>query len=277
MAKQANTSILPEDYFAKRVARRTNVVCLSLFFVVMTGVVATFFVTGRQWDDIEHRAEQVNAQYAAADQQIAQRTEYNKQRDTMQRKARITAALHEPVPKTRILSDLINDAPAQLSWKTFELTTEVSRQAAAPRTGIERLQQKSNAANQKKKVEQDPLAILIPKTRINVKLVGIAPKDTDVSDYMRALHDNPLFQAVTLNYTEAEKIDDLEMRMFEFVMKVNQEIDLSTVQPVRVEGLEQNPMSDEIQMKDGKVGGVFGALGKMMTLQGAENNGESKE
>jgi hypothetical protein len=46
---EADTSFLPHDYLARKADRRTDVVCLSLFTVVLFGVVSAFFVTNRQW------------------------------------------------------------------------------------------------------------------------------------------------------------------------------------------------------------------------------------
>lgn len=42
-------SFLPAEYVARKNEMRANIICLSLFGVVMFGVIAAFFVTNRQW------------------------------------------------------------------------------------------------------------------------------------------------------------------------------------------------------------------------------------
>ena len=45
----SNQTFLPEDYLAQKAERRTNLICLALFAVVMMAVVGAFLVTNRQW------------------------------------------------------------------------------------------------------------------------------------------------------------------------------------------------------------------------------------
>ena len=43
-----DSSFLPEDYLAQKTERRTNLICLTLFAIVMLGVFAAFWITNRQ-------------------------------------------------------------------------------------------------------------------------------------------------------------------------------------------------------------------------------------
>ncbi len=246
------TSILPEDYLEKRIARRMNLVCISLFFVVMAGVVAVFFVTDRQRDEVLEMQQRVNERYRTADAQIGQLADYRKQQDVMIRRAKITAALNERVPRTLILSELINLMPTELSLTDLTLETEIERATPAPRTGLQRAQNNAAAGAAASAVAADPLAIILPKSIVNLELVGLAPNDTQVSDYMRALRENNLFNEVNLTFTEGVVVDEIELREFQLTMTLNQTIDLTTIEPSKAGELDQDPMSDEVQFRGGE-------------------------
>ena len=131
-------SFLPEDYLQRRIARRTNVICLALFVVVMGGVIAAWFVTDRQRREIKVLQDDVNRQYEEAAQRIDQLDQLKKKKQKMLQKAKITSALVERIPRSFLLAELINHMPATLSLLELELETEVQRNRHRPKTSIYR-------------------------------------------------------------------------------------------------------------------------------------------
>ena len=59
----STTSFLPEDYLDQKAERRTNLISLSLFGIVMVSVFAAFLVTNRQWSQVKNDRALINAQY----------------------------------------------------------------------------------------------------------------------------------------------------------------------------------------------------------------------
>ncbi|MFN7021343.1 MAG: hypothetical protein ACK4WH_08470, partial [Phycisphaerales bacterium] len=55
------SSFLPEDYLRRKSERRSIVISLSLFAIVVMGIVGAFFVTHRQWNTVRQRQQEINA------------------------------------------------------------------------------------------------------------------------------------------------------------------------------------------------------------------------
>src|SRR5215813_10519693 len=107
----AGPSFLPEDYLLRKKERRSNMISLSLFCIVMFGVIAAFFVTSRQWNDVKTRQAKINTEYTAESKKIDQLNVLEAQKREMMEKAEITAALIERVPRSILLAEIINRMP----------------------------------------------------------------------------------------------------------------------------------------------------------------------
>ena len=115
------TSFLPEDYLDQKAERRTNLISLSLFGIVMVSVFAAFLVTNRQWSQVKSARASINEQYEQAAAQIETLNELEQQKDQMLSKARLAAALVERVPRSILLAGLVNRMPNRLGLLEFEL------------------------------------------------------------------------------------------------------------------------------------------------------------
>lgn len=240
-----NMSFLPEDYLAKRVARRTNVICVTLFAVVMCGVIAAFFVTDRQRSEIRAQQAQVNQRFEEAARLLDQLEKLQTQKQQMVRKAKVASALVERVPRTLLLAELVNHMPTTLSLTEMKLETETVRAARRPTTAIQRQRQAS--AKAKAQAQEDDVAV--PQTQVTVRMVGVAPTDVEVAQYITALSAHPLFEDVVLQYAEQTRIDDQEMRKFGMALTVKEDVDLREIEPTRVaRDLKMDPMGDSLQI-----------------------------
>ncbi|MCC6683111.1 MAG: PilN domain-containing protein [Phycisphaeraceae bacterium] len=242
-----HSSFLPEDYLEKRIARRTNTICLALFMVVMAGVVAAWFVTGRQVSQVRQQRAEVRQQLTDKAKQLEQIEQLTQQRQTMVRKAAVSAVLVERIPRDRLLSELINHMPASMGLLELELSTEVLRIAPQPKTSMER-EAKTSRRNKTAEAAEAPPPELQP-TQVSLDLVGLAPTDVEVAQFMAALSSHPMFHDVNLQYSEQTTIDEHEVRKFKIEMTINQDLDLTEVEKTMVaRPLKQNPMSDKLQI-----------------------------
>ena len=247
----ATTSFLPEDYLDQKAERRTNMISLSLFGIVMISVFAAFLVTNRQWSQVKAARASINDQFEAAAVQIERLNELEKQQDQMLQKAELAAALVERVPRSILLAELINRMPPRMGLLKLDLTSEKlkapraqkrrRRGASRRMRGPQRAMTREEAAreNEKKTVEA-------PRYRVTIKIVGVAPTDVEVSRYIAELNAHPLLQEVTLEYSEARKIESAKMRQFEIKMRLNPKIDVRDVAPLLKK--KSDPMSDEMKI-----------------------------
>ncbi len=144
-----NHSFLPEDYLDKKIARRTNVIFVSLFAVVLTAVVAADFVQRRQdAQQIEKLAEH-NAQFESMQRQFEQIEELKAKEAEIKNKANVTATLKDTVLKSLVFSELINVMPATLRLTDLDLQTKAAQNdRPTARTSVQRekLRQKATGA-----------------------------------------------------------------------------------------------------------------------------------
>ena len=242
-----NMSFLPEDYLEKRVAKRTNLICLSLFAVVMVAIGAAELFGRAQDADVRRRLADVTQQYEDAARKLEQLDQLQQQKQQMIRKARVASVLVERVPRTLMLSELVNHMPATLSLLELNLDTATLKATAPPRSQLKARKDKKTkeAASADGEVEA-------PRTEIRLNLVGLSPTDVEVAQFITALSAHPMFKDVTLQYSEQTKVDEREMRKFSIGAVLNQDMDPRGIEPTRVaRDLKMNPMSDELRITAG--------------------------
>ncbi len=226
---ERSKGFLPEDYLERRLQWRTNIISLTLFVVVMGAVVAAFFVTDQKRAQVRQLQEQVNRDFEEAAKRLEQLETLQQKKQQMIRKAQVTAALLERVPRSLILSELVNAMPTTLSLT--ELTLD-SRPSKNPRkvevmTAMDQARQKSLAGGKASGVPEPQ----VPELDVAMQLVGVAPTDLEVSQFMTALGNCDLFTEVTLVFSEQSTIKEQTMRRFRVDLLVNQSLDMTKFVP----------------------------------------------
>src|ERR1043165_4975506 len=131
---QQGASFLPQDYVARKAEMRANLICLSLFGVVMFCVVAAFFVTNRQWLQVRKSQATITAQYTQEAAKIEQLKLLEKEKGEMMDKAEITTALIERVPRSVLMSELITRMPDDITLLELSLISKrVKEPVVAPK------------------------------------------------------------------------------------------------------------------------------------------------
>lgn len=243
MAK--NSSFLPEDYLDRKIARRTNLICIALFVVMIGAISAAFYVQKRQ--DHSTRAEllRVDAMFSERAQQLRQIEQLQERKQQMIGKAKIVQQLVERVPRSIILAEMINHMPSTMSLLELNLETKIVKPGARPQTAIERdrLNRNEDQAEAEGEVTIEPREILL-------EIVGVAPSDTDVSEFMQSLTVHPLYVGVGLEYTERFMIEGVEMRRFRIVMQLNTELTFDRdVDSDLLRELHQDPMAEDREFR----------------------------
>jgi Tfp pilus assembly protein PilN len=255
----ADMSFLPADYLEKRAQRRTNLISLTLFVIVMSAIVAAFFWTDQQDTDVRKLRQTVDKQFEEAAKRLEQMDELHAHKQQMMTKASVTASLIEKVRRTVVLSELINHMPTEMGLLELALESKELRSApaASPRTAMDKARANKAASGQPLPEIVEPV-----KSTVKVTMVGIAPTDVQVAQFMTKIGKNPLFTDLNLQYSEESKIDDRAMRKFRVEMMLNQEVDMQQFEPTMVKReLKQNPMDEDVVIGDGTIKGLPPAPG----------------
>ena len=245
-----DTSFLPEDYLAQRAERRTNIICLSLFALVMGSVFLVFLWSTRASEMIKREQRAIEARYEAAAEQIKQLQTLEEQQEQMVERARLASALVERVPRSILLAEIINRMPRHVSLMKFELQSDEIRDKK-PATG-----KKGNAprrARTKREAQAEVNEVKVPRYRVAVALTGVAMSDSQVASFVGDLNGQPLLENVTLHYSETTDIDEREMREFNVSMVLSEDADVRAIEPLRI-------ARRRMHTESGPAGAMDGAL-----------------
>lgn len=239
-------SFLPEDYVRDRRERRSNILAALGFAVVMFLVVSAFFVTQRQWTSVKTQQEMINRDYATEAQKIEQLKVLEKQKAEMMEKAEITSALLERVPRSRLMAELINRMPEQLTLTEFKLDGKrvvvqppkpdpkdaAAKAAKGARPQAVASGKKAAPAPEEKK--DDKPKVLPPKFEFTVELVGLAANDEEVADYQASLKDSPLLSNVDLISSVETVVDEVGRRKFRIEAVLRTDVDARSIEPLQI-------------------------------------------
>ncbi|MFW5653659.1 MAG: PilN domain-containing protein, partial [Planctomycetota bacterium] len=251
---KATSSFLPEDYLNRLAARRSSLICLFLFVVIMLAVVGAFFATNRQWTIVKAEQQQINAEFVEEARRIEQLNELENQKAHLVAKAELAAALVERVPRSVLLAELINRMPDVVNLEQIELKSVKQRQAipvttAGANAKSANVQSLSSGPGGPTKAEQaEERVVQAPTYDVTVSVIGIAPTHQHVADFMSNLKQCPLFENVELKYSKAKKKDKEEVNEFKFEAKVAAEADVKNFEPLRLRRTLRNPLDGEIEI-----------------------------
>lgn len=239
-----DSSFLPEDYLAKQAERRTNAISLTLFVVVMGAVFGAFLVTNRQAAQVKVAQASINRQFEDAAVKIEELNELEAQKERMLHKAELATALVERVPRSILLAELINRMPERLSLEEFQLkSTEKKKiQKATTRTHgrlSERVKTREEAMEENE--------IEAPEYRVDLVLIGIAPSDLEVANYLTELNAYALLRDVTLKYSIQKVVDERTVREFRVEMRLTDGADVRLVDPLVMPRGLRNPMGERLR------------------------------
>ncbi len=213
-------SFLPEDYFAKKQARRTNYDrAQRLFVVVMAGVTGAFLVSERMTRAIEKRHIAIELQYAEAAKRLKQVSEMQDKQKRMAQQAELTASLLEKVPRSYLLADITNAMPDGVSLLDFDMVSRIVQQPVKQVSDFEKKKAELDAQNSGKKLTAAPPP---PKQyEVNMKMTGVAGTDVQVAQFLKELSKSKLLKDVNLVITDEFTQDKAKLRKFQIEAVLN--------------------------------------------------------
>jgi Tfp pilus assembly protein PilN len=236
--ESAGVSFLPEDYVSRRAEARSNIIVLSLFGVVMFGVVSAFFVTNRAWLTVRAQQHTINTEYTQEAKKIEQLKALEEQKALMMDKAEITTALLERVPRSVLAAELVTRMPEELSLTKLKLASKrlTPEEPAEAKGGkkpaaVKTLSKKRSSKDAKDDKTDKPAKVAPPKIETTLTLTGVAGANNAITDYLSALSGCQLLEAVELSYIKEIKIGEKELREFEIVSRIRADADARSVVP----------------------------------------------
>lgn len=209
-------NLLPDDYIERRSRRRANVMCMGLFAIVITAVLAAAMVSEQSSRHTRNVRNRIDSSYAEATKVIAQMQQMEAQRTQMLHKAELTASLVERVPRSVLLAVVTNALPRNCSLLNVNLKTSRIVRASPPPTNARKPTRLTNESKQKAK----PL-----KTRVQMEVTGRAGTDVEVARFIANLARNPLMRSVDLIYSEETLVNKVSIREFQVRMELKGDAD----------------------------------------------------
>ena len=226
-------SFLPDDYVSRQHDRRTNIIGLTLFFVVITGVLGAFFVTNQRWSDVQEQQEAINTRYQEAAKEIEQLKRLEEQKVEMLARATLTASLKERAPRSIVLAELLNRMPEDVALTTVTLKSKkiaARRQAVKPTTATARTRSLSSGAGQPAQEEEsrpEP-----PSYLTTLMIEGMAESHNNVAAYVSTLQTCPLLSGVELRFSELAMVDERSVNKFRIEAMLDSSADAREIEPL---------------------------------------------
>jgi len=236
-------SLLPEDYLERRHQRRANLLCLTLFVIVLAGVVGAFIVTHSEWSGLKQRQESIDARYRQAARDIEQLKVLEAQKSQILDKAEIATALIEKAPRSIVVAELVNRLPVGAAMMEIELESRrVQTAPPAPPAGRGAKSLAAKASEDEVKAKPAP-----PKFDTSLTITGVAMSHNDVARYVAALQECELLSGVELKFSEITLSENQEVNKFKVEASLRSEVDARRVRlatdPVRREA-DATPRED---------------------------------
>ena len=241
MSSPNQLSFLPDDYLEVKRQRRTNVICATLFLVIMSGIIGVFTKFEKDLRAAEKEHEDTVKEYAEAATKIQQHNQMKEKYQRLNSQAELTASLVEKVPRSRLLADLTNAKPAGVSFKEVSLDSKLrsgsSNNSTAGKSQFELKRAAMEAANGAAKP-----AAPVPQAKnydVTVKVTGRADNDVQVAQFMARLNQSELVQDVNLVVSDEEVVNETRMRQFQIEMQINPNAEVLAA-PVRANPRQQS-------------------------------------
>jgi Tfp pilus assembly protein PilN len=229
---QGKNSFLPEEYVAAKSEARANILVLSLFAVVLAGVIGAFMVTIQEKVTLERRIASVVEREKAAGARKEQLRELEKQRAQIMEKAEITAALFERVPRWTVLAEVTMRMPTAMRLDTLAIkSTRIEIKPPPPPPGQPKptaAQAKSlaaKAAAAKPAVPAEKPKVLPPRFEYALTISGAADQNNDIADFLTSLKESPALDKVEMTFIREARQDDKDLRLFELTATVRTNVD----------------------------------------------------
>ncbi|MEA3225571.1 MAG: PilN domain-containing protein [Planctomycetota bacterium] len=223
-----NIDFVPDDYVQNNESRRTNLVYLVLFAVVMTALGGSFVAIKMRRRACATNEKLVNARIAEMQEVIEQFEQLQDKRRVMMQTALTTAELLEPVPRSVLLASLTNNLPSGVSLLKLDLVQKQSKRMGKVLTtskykAAQAQKTKGSVRGSQTRQSENPEKLL----ETHISIGGTAPSDLQVAAYIEHLSNSSLLDNVALVESRECKVEDNTFRQFELTAMLRKDANLT--------------------------------------------------
>ena len=220
-----NDSFLPQEYTEQKIDRRTHVMAMLLFFIVMGAVFAAFIWKRDEWKRVESVRQEIEQRYEAAGVEVEELMALKVAQQTTVNRAELAAALVEKVPRSILLAELINHMPPGLGLLEFKLeSSRILPPKSDKNKSAKGRKSRSGTRSVGEKVIPKP-----PQYDSRLSLTGFAPTDVHVSEFLAELNGHPLLRNVNLVSSKETIEEDRTIREFKLTASLQQNADVRSL------------------------------------------------
>lgn len=216
-----NINFVPDDYVQSAESRKTNIMYLVLFFIVMAGLTGAFLTIKLRLRALNAREALVNDKITSAKDAIKQFEELQEKRKSTLKTALTAAELLEPVPRSVLLALLTNNLPPGVSLLRLNLVQKQPKAAKLSPSSNYKARQAAKAAAAAPKISPEKLLV----THIDIH--GIAPSDLQVAAYIKQLIGAALLDNVALVESKEYKTEQMTFRQFKLTAMLRKDVHLT--------------------------------------------------
>ena len=160
------------------------------------------------------------------------------------------------MPRSILLAEFINRMPPRLSLLEFELKStpvkppvkQVNQKATGSLKGKTAPKQPASGGKGETREEaMEERKIDPPMYDVTIAMVGLAPTDREVSQYIAELVAHPLLKDVSLKYSVQSLVDEAQLQEFRVEMRLDPKADVRGIDPLQIPRNLRDPMSDEMK------------------------------
>jgi hypothetical protein len=223
-----NVNFVPDDYAQGNESRRTNLIYIVLFAVMMIALGGSYVAIMIRQRACITSEKVVNNRLAEMQEAIKQFEELQTKRREMMKTALTTAELIEPIPRSIVLAALTNNLPQGVSLSDVELIQkEPSRSSHSARTSKYGAAQTKNKSQQDSGSETDDPMNPEKLLETHIKIGGFAPSDLQVASYIERLGKSTVLDSIALVESKEFKVEDNTLRQFKLTAMLRKEVHLS--------------------------------------------------
>ncbi|MHC4143952.1 MAG: PilN domain-containing protein [Planctomycetota bacterium] len=220
-----NINFVPDDYVENNESRRTNLVYLMLFAVMMAALGGSFVLIKMRQKACRQNERRVSEKMSEIQESIKQFEQLQEKRRVMMKTALTTAELLEPVPRSVLLASLTNNLPDGVSLMKLNLIQKRSAQTSTTTTTSKYRAKKKSASGGAKKGDESENPEKFLETHIAIG--GTALNDLQVASYIEHLTNSTLLDNVALIESKECKLNDKTFRQFKLTAMLTDNVHLS--------------------------------------------------
>jgi Tfp pilus assembly protein PilN len=186
-----NINFVPDEYVQSNESRRTNLMYLVLFTIVMAALGGSFMTIKIRQRALHAKEKLVNEKMTQAKEALEQFERLQEKRKVMIKTALTTAELLEPVPRSVLLASLTNNLPPGVSLLQLKFVQKEPKR-------IIHAAQTSKYQEAKKATAAQPIVSQENSLETYIDIEGIAPSDLQVAAYIEQLGSSTLLDNVAL-------------------------------------------------------------------------------